>query len=66
MWYLYIMKNKNIEKFEKFIEDIAYESGRSLEDIGAFKEVWDVIEDGIKDEEVQSRIQRATDNGYQL
>lgn len=60
------MKNKNIEKFEKFIEDIAYESGISLEDIGAFKEVLDVIEDGIKDAEVQSRIQRATEHGYQL
>lgn len=66
MWYLYIMKNKNQEKIKKFFEDMAYDTGISLEDIEYFENEITFYKDAILDAEIQSRIERATDNGYQL
>ena len=64
MWYLYIMKNQ--EKIKKFFEDMAYDTGISLEDIEYFENEITFYKDAILDAEIQSRIERATDHGYQL
>ena len=60
------MKNKNQEKINKLFEDMAYDTGISLEDIEYFENEITFYKDAILDAEIQSRIERATDNGYQL
>ena len=60
------MENKNQEKIKKFFEDMAYDTGISLEDIECFENEITFYKDAILDAEIQSRIERVTDHGYQL
>ncbi len=58
------MKNK--DKIKKFFEDMADDTGISLEDIECFENEITFYKDAILDAKIQSRIERATNHGYQL